>query len=242
MQMAVVRLPMRVAVTVLVPVAVLLLAQVLERELADALAAGPALEEQLRVDPTERRADQRPAAEPADPIPQPLPGRVVDPVRLVEHDEIGDAQVPRDLGVPFQGGVELGRVDDLDEPAVHAALVLTGEHHPDEFLRLGEPARLDDDDIEAGVGAGEPVQEDVELARVDGTAQTAVPEGHGGVPELPGHGHGVDLDGPEVVDDDADTGATARAEKVVEQGGLAGSQEAREDDDGHGFAGHGGRA
>ena len=50
--------------------------------------------------------------------------------------------------------VELGCVDDLDEPAVHDPRIVAGEHHPHELLRLGEPAGLDDDDVDPGDGLG----------------------------------------------------------------------------------------
>lgn len=103
-----------------------------------------------------------------------------DPVGLVHDHEVGDRQVPVGIGVPLPRGGELRRVDDLDEPAVHDPLVLAGEDHPDQFLRLGEAARLDHDHVQARLGAGEDLQVLVEFARVDGAAQTAVAEGDGG--------------------------------------------------------------
>lgn len=57
--------------------------------------------------------------------------------------------MPVDLGMPGPGLVELGGVDDLDEPAVDDAGMLAGEHHPHEFPGLGETAGLDDDDVDA---------------------------------------------------------------------------------------------
>lgn len=139
--------------------------------------------------------------------------------------------MPVDLGMPGAGVVELGGVDDLDEAAVDDAGLFAGEHHTDEFLRFGESAGLHDDHIDAGVGMGEPGEVLVELADVDGAAQAAVPEGDGGVAECAGDGHGVDLDGTEVVDDGSDTAAAAAVEEMIEEGGLAGTQESGKDDD-----------
>jgi hypothetical protein len=129
------------------------------------------------------------------------------------------------------GGVELHRVHDLDESAVDDARLLAGEHHPDEFLRFGETAGLDDDDVDAGGGLGETAEVEVEFTGVDGAAQAPVAEGDGRVAERPGDGHGVDLDVPEVVDDGTDTAASAVVEEVVEQGGLAGAQKSGEYED-----------
>src|SRR5690348_5529612 len=119
------------------------------------------------------------------------------------------------------GGVELHRVDDLDEPAVDDARLLAGEHHPHELLGFGESAGLDDDDIDAGGGLRQTVEVAVEFACVDGAAKAPVAEGDGGVPERARDGHGVDLDVTEVVDDGADAAASTVLEEMVEQGGLA---------------------
>lgn len=132
--------------------------------------------------------------------------------------------------MPLPCGGEFGGVDDLDQSAVPDVRVVAGQQHPHELLGLGETARLDDDHIEPGGRAGQRLQVGVELARVDGAAQAAVAQRDGG-PDLPRHGHGVDLDGPEVVDDDADPVAGPVAEQMVEQRRLAGSEEPREDDD-----------
>ena len=45
------------------------------------------------------------------------------PVELVDHDEVGEGEMPVDLGMPGAGVVELGGVDDLDEAAVDDAVV-----------------------------------------------------------------------------------------------------------------------
>lgn len=129
--------------------------------------------------------------------------------------------MPVDLGMLLARTVELGRVDHLDEPAVDDPRMLTGQHHPHELLRLGETARLDDDDVDTGRGPGQPPEILVELTGVDGAAQASVPQRDGGVPQRPGHGHRIDLDRPEVVDDGADAAASAAVQEVVEQGGLA---------------------
>lgn len=101
--------------------------------------------------------------------------------------------------------------------------MLTGQHHPHQLLGLREPARLDHDDVDTGRGLSEPLQIDIELTRVDGTAQAPVAQGDGGIPERPGHRHRVDLDRAEVIDDGPDPAASAAVQEVVEQGGLAGS-------------------
>jgi hypothetical protein len=139
--------------------------------------------------------------------------------------------MPVDLGMPGPRVVELGGVDDLDQPAVHDPRVLAGEHHPHEFLRLGQPARLDDDDVDAEGGVREPFQVLVQLARVHGTAQAPVAERDRRVAERSRHGHRVDLDGPEVVDDGTDTAAAAAMEEVVEECGLPRAEESGQDDD-----------
>ncbi len=138
--------------------------------------------------------------------------------------------MPLDLRVPGPGGLELGGVDDLHQPAVDGALVGAGEDHPHQCLRLGQTAGLDDDDVDARRGAGEPGQHLVQVAGVDGAAQTAVAQGDHRV-DLPGHRHGVDLDAAEVVDDHTDPAAPVAGEEVVEQGGLPRPQESRQDDD-----------
>ncbi len=206
--------------------------QVVEGELPDALPHRLAVQEELHVHAPVRGGDDGgPVGMAAHLVEDAvaLPRRY--PVGLVDHDEVGDLQMPVDLGVPLSGGVELGGVHDLHETAVHDVRVLAGEHHAHEFLRLREPARLDDDDVDAGRGPGEPFQIHIEFTGVHGAAQTPVAEGHGGVAELARDGHGVDLDGAEIVDDRADATASAAVQQMVQQGRLARSQESREDDD-----------
>lgn len=221
-----------------VPVAVLgralLQVQVLKGELTGLLLAlGPQrrVEEQLGVDaPVRGRDDRGRASGLRDDLPDAGALLVPGPVRLVEHDEIGHREMAADLRMALPGRLELGGVDHLDQSPVHDARVVAGEDHPDEFLRLGEAARLDDDHVEPRGGPGQRFQIRVQLARVDRAAQAAAAQRHGGA-DLPGDGHGVDLDGPEVVDDHADPVARAVEQEVVEQRRLAGSQESREDDD-----------
>lgn len=93
--------------------------------------------------------------------------------------------MPVDLGMLHPRGVELDGVDDLDEPSVHDPGILTGEHHPHEFLRLGEPTGLDDDDVDPGRGLSESIKIDIKLARINSAAQTPVPQRDGGVPSAP---------------------------------------------------------
>lgn len=217
-------------VTVVVIAVAGVLVQVVEGQLPDALLAGPAVEEELRVDTAVGgRDDGGPVGELTDQ-PEDTPA-VRRPVELVDHDEVGEGEMPVDLGVLGARAVELGCVDDLDEPAVHDAGMLAGEQHAHEFLGLGEPAGLDDDDVDAGGRPGEPLQIDVQLARVDRAAQTAVAERDRGVAERAGDRHRVDLDGAEVVDDGPDAGASAAVEEVVEQSRLAGTEESGENDD-----------
>jgi len=203
--------------------------KVVEGQLPDALLAGPAVEEELGVDPAVRGGHHGRAV---DEVPDRLQHgfRVVHPVGLVHDHEVGERQVPVDAGVRGPGLVELGGVHDLDEAAVDDVRQLAGEHHADEFLRFGQAARLDDDDVDAGGGAGEPLEVLVEFTGVDGAAQASVAEGHGGVAEGARDGHRVDLDGPEVVHDRADTAAAAAVEKVVEQGGLSRAEESGQHD------------
>jgi hypothetical protein len=205
--------------------------QVVEGELAEALLGGPAVEQELGVHaPVGGGHHGGAVGERADERQDPLP--VLGPVELVDDHQVGEGEVPVDLGMPLPGLQELGRVHDFDEPAVHHPAVLAGEHHPHELLRLGEPAGLDDDDVDPGCGSGQPFQVLVQFGDVDGTAQTSVAERHGGVAERAGDGHGVDLDRPEVIDDGADAAATTAMEEVVEQCGLPGAEESGENDDG----------
>ncbi|EPH43187.1 putative protein CobW [Streptomyces aurantiacus JA 4570] len=215
------------AAVLLAPVVV----QIVEGQLPHALLHGLAVEEELHVDAPVRGGDDgRAVGAAVDLGEDPLPLGVAHAVGLVDDDQVGDAQMPVDLGVPLPGGVELGGVDDLHEAAVHDVGVLAGEHHPHELLRLREPARLDDDDVDAGGGAGEPLQVLVELTGVHGTAEAAVAERDGGVAERSGDSHGVDLDGPEVVDDRADPAAAAAVEQVVQECRLPRAEKAREYD------------
>ncbi len=208
--------------------------QILEGQLTDRLVvrvARLAVEEQLRVDPPVRGGhDRRPRAQLGEGLQQRALLRLPDPVGLVQDHQIGDGHMPVDLRVPGPGGPELRRVDDLDQSAVHDPVVLAGQDHADEFLRLGQTARLDHDHIDTGRRPGQPFQILVQLAGVDGAAQTAVAQRDHRV-DLPGHRHGVDLDAAEVVDDRSDAAAAAAAQQVVEQGRLAGTEESGEHDD-----------
>ncbi len=207
-------LAVRAAVVHVLPVVV----QVVEGELPHALPHGLAVEEEAHVDASVRGGDDRRAVGEAVHLGEdPLPLGVAHPVGLVDDDEVGDAQVPVHLGMPLPGGVELGGVDDLHETAVHDVRILAGEHHAQEFLRFGEPTRLDDDDVDIRGGACQPLQVLVQFARVHGTAQASVAEGDGGVAERPGDGHGVDLDGTEVVDDRTDPAAATAVEQVIQE-------------------------
>ncbi len=208
--------------------------QVLEGQLAHGrvvVLARPAVEEQLGIDPPVCGADHGPAGgEVRERVHEVLARRVADAIGLVEHHDVGDAHMPVQFGVPVPGVLELRGVDDLDQPAVDDPVVVAGEDHADEFLRLGQPTGLDDDHVDTGGGAGEPLQVGVQFAGVDRAAQTAVAERDHRV-HLAGDGHGVDLDAAEVIDDRTDTGAVAGAEQMVEERGLARSEEAREHDD-----------
>src|SRR5690606_41254053 len=93
-----------------------------------------------------------------------------------------------------------------------------------------EPAGLEDEGAGAGGGRGEPFEVHVQLAAVDGTAQASVAQRDGRVPERAGDRHGVDLDGPEVVDDRPDPAAAAVVQDVVEQGRLPGTEESGQND------------
>ncbi len=109
--------------------------------------------------------------------------------------------------------------------------MLDGQHHADQLLRFGEAARLDDDDVDAGGRPGQTLEVGVEFAGVHGAAEASVAERDGGVAERSRDGHGIDLDVPEIVDDGADAAASAVVEEMVEQRGLARTQESGEDDD-----------
>ena len=148
--------------------------QVVEGELPDPFRDGPAVEEELRVDAAVRGLDHGGRLGQRGPQPGQVTG--VHPVRLVEHDEVGDGHVPLDLGVVLARRLVLRRVDDLDQAPINDARVLAGEQHLEELLRFGQTARLDDDDVEAGGGTGELVEVAVEFAAVHGAAQTAASE------------------------------------------------------------------
>ena len=68
------------------------------------------------------------------------------------------------LGLPGVGGSAISSGAEL---ALDRPLCLTTNG-------LGEPAGLDGDDVDAGERPGEPLQVDVQLARVDRAPQTAV--------------------------------------------------------------------
>lgn len=238
------RLVGRVQVAVVVlPVGVLvfrgLREQVLEGQLPPGPRPGPAVEEQLRVDPPvfgSDHGDARGAERGEFPLDAgPFGG--VHAVGLVQHHEVGDGQVAVGLGVRGPGRVELGRVDDLHQAAVADGRILVGHEHPDHLLRLGESAGLDDDHVDPVDGCGELLQVRVQFAAVDRAAQAAAAERDHRVADLPGHGHRVDLDRPEVVDDDPDPGPRTVGEQVVEHRGLAGTEESGEDDDRNGPGG-----
>lgn len=98
---------------------VLVVVEVLEGELAYRLTPGPGdrVEEHLVVDPAVHRGDdRRGTAELAERRKHPVEIRLPHPVRLVQHDQIGDREMPVDLRVPRARRVELGGIDDLDQP------------------------------------------------------------------------------------------------------------------------------
>lgn len=213
------------------PIALVVPVEVVEGQLPDALLARPAVEEEPGIDAAVAGGNNGgTVCELSDDAEHPLTVRR--PVDLVDDDKIGECEMPLDLGMLRARCVELGGVDDLDEPAVHDPRMLTREDHPHELLGLGKPARLDDDDVDTCRGLGEPLQILIELTGVDGTAQTPVPQGNGGIPQRPGHRHGIDLDRAEVVDDGSDPAAATVVQQVIEQGGLPRSEEPGEDDNG----------
>jgi hypothetical protein len=153
------------------------------------------------------------------------------PVGLVQHHQVGEPQVVGQLGVALAGRLELGGVHDLREPAVADVGVLAGDHQPDQVARLGDAAGFDDDDVDPRLGRGKPPQHGVQSARVDRAAQAAVAERDHRV-DLPGEGERVDVHAAEVVDHDADPGALAVGEQVVEQRRLARAEEPGDEDHG----------
>lgn len=151
--------------------------QVLEGELSRLLlAVGPQrrIEEQFGVDASICGGDDgRRAAGGRDGLPDAQPVGVPGPVRLVQHDEVGDGEMAVDLRVTFPGGGELRRVDHLDRSPVHEVRVVAGRQHPYGLLGFGESARLDDDHIETGGGPGQGLRVGVQLTHVDRAAQAA---------------------------------------------------------------------
>lgn len=127
-----------------------LLAGVVEGELAVAFGLRAAVEEEFRVD-----AAVGGGGDGAVPGAFPYGGEQLrqlrggDAVGLVEDDEVGGGEVPVQLGVAFAGRLVLGGVDHLDEAAVADVRVLAGQDHADQFDRFGQAAGLDDDDVEA---------------------------------------------------------------------------------------------
>lgn len=212
--------------------------QVLEGQLSLGLGPRPPVEEQLRVDPAVVGGHHRRAgAERAQLGLDPGEGGRLHPVGLVQHHQVRDGQVAVGLRVPGPGRVELRGVHDLHQPAVPDGRVLAGHQHPDHLLGLGQPARLDDDHVDPMDGRGQLLQVRVQLAAVDGAAQAAAAERDHRVADLARDGHRIDLDRAEVVDDDADPGASPVAEEVVEQRRLAGSEESGKHDDGNRLGG-----
>jgi hypothetical protein len=176
-------------------------------------------------------------AEPLKLLRQCLSGRVVDPVGLVEHHEIRCPYVPLQLRVLLACTPELGCVHDLDEAAVDDVFTPRGEDHTDHRLRFRQPAGLHDDDVHPRRRAGQTVQDLVEIARVHCAAQTAVAQRDHRI-DLTGHCHRVDADASEVIDHRTDTRAATVPQQMVEQRGLAGAKESREDDDRYASGGH----
>ncbi len=190
-----------------------------------------AVEQQRRIDATVRGRQHRFAAgELAHQFRQPLLVGFADSVNLVQQHQVGEAQVLVDLGVAPPGRLELRGVDHLHQPAVAEAAVRAVQQQPDHATRVGQSAGLDHDHVDVAAGPCQPGQQVVEPACVDGAAQAAVAQRHSRV-DLAGHAQRVDVDLPEVVDHDADPGALRVAQQVVEQTGLPGSEEPRDDDD-----------
>src|SRR4029079_13988346 len=92
--------------------------QIVEGELSDAFGDRFRVEENLGVDPCVRRLDDgRTGRQGAYEAQNPFTLRLGNAIGLVDDDEVGEAEMPVDLGVPEPDRVELGGVDELDGPS-----------------------------------------------------------------------------------------------------------------------------
>ncbi|MBG6095602.1 hypothetical protein HD557_001584 [Nocardioides luteus] len=159
-------------------------------------------------------------------------------VGLVDHHQGGGCEPDRRRAPAVVEGVEVGgRVDDLDEPTAAYALDAAEPDQLGQGAGLGQPAGLDDDDVEPEPRVGQLLQGVVEAAGVGQAAQAAAGDG-GRLVDLAGDEAGVDVDVAEVVDDHAHPG-TGLAQQMVEHRGLPRPEMTGEDDHGNAGAGVG---
>ncbi len=200
--------------------------------------AEDAVERDFRV---ARPDDLRGRVQPAHPRLDRRGLRLVHEIDLVDDDAVGgDDLVDRLVVVPVQARVvevlpDVLRVHQRDDPVerdLSRHLVVDEEGRRDR-LRIGEPARLDQDVVEFLAPTHEILEDLDEIgAHAADAADAAVREL---VDLLLGGEHqpGVDVHFAELVLDDRDAVAVALGENVVEQRRLPRSEEAGEDGDGN---------
>ncbi len=161
-----------------------------------------------------------------------------DEVGLVEDDEVGVGDLadfePVEFVVVGVGEDGLGVDEAGDAVEAKELSVFAVEEGHDDAVGIGDAAGFEDDVVD-GVFAGEKALEGEDEVVADLAADAAVAEADGvrfdAVDEV-----GVDVDGSEVVDEDADAEAVVAVEDAVEESRFSGAEEAGEEGDGDGIA------
>ena len=161
-----------------------------------------------------------------------------DEVGLVENDDVRETNLFHGLGRVVKVEEDMLGVDERDD-GVEGELLLhlrVGEEGLGDGRRVGEAGGLDEDGVEAVLAFHQPA-EDAEEVAAHGAADAAVVHLEDFLvtldDELVVHAHLAEL-----VLDDGDLPAVLFGQDAVEQGGLAGAEEAGEDSDGNGSERH----
>ena len=165
----------------------------------------------------------------------PLPGCVIEPVGLVEEDEIGVANLFFLHGAAPPRAGEIGAVDDEDHPADYRAVLQFGRAEMvEDFLGIGQARRLNPDEIEIGiVGQRRDLRDEVlEALAADATAGDAAQ-----LQLAAREQRRINVDGAEIIDDDG--GSLERhvgmGQPVAERGSFTATEKAGQQEQGEGL-------
>jgi hypothetical protein len=160
-------------------------------------------------------------------VPGGRAARRVHEVALVEHEEVGGADLAGERVAQARVGGEAGQalgIRQHDDAAQDEAWLHQGDLR--DGARIADAARLDDDVVE-GLGLREDAHQRVEEAVGEAAADAAIGQPQGLAVMVPDQAR-IDVDRPEIVDQHR-VAALRAGEQPVQQRRLAGSEEAADD-------------